>query len=130
VSADLLRRAAALMRGRAEAATSGRWFGVTGPGGYPNEVRTGNGPDAGLPILFDSRHLIGSAHYMRGADAHHIASWHPAVALAVADWLEREGSAWQQVIADHPGLAEASEKNIAKSDALAVAKAYLGGDDA
>jgi hypothetical protein len=46
--------------------------------------------------------------------------------LAVADQLEREGVAWQQVAADHPDLAEAIENNITKSGWLAVARTYLG----
>lgn len=87
-AADELRQAARTLREAAEAATPARWFAHTGPGGYPNEVRTGEGPGAGLPVLFDAKHLIGTAHYMRGEDAHLIAMLGPDVALAMADWLE------------------------------------------
>lgn len=121
MSADLLREAAAKMRERAEAATSGPWFGVTGPGGYPNEVRTGDGSDAGLPVLFERRR-IGTSHYMRGADAHHIASWHPAVALAVADWLERDA----QMIERVPESIDPATPERVYARAFAVARAYLG----
>jgi hypothetical protein len=57
------------------------------------------------------------AHTARqdGADAGHIASWHPAVALAVADWLDFEAEQIEDgVIFDVGGPA----------DYLAVA--YLG----
>jgi hypothetical protein len=91
-----LRGAAARVRALAEAATGGPWFGVTGPGGYPNELRTGEGPDAGLPVLFDPHHLVGTAHYMRGTDAHYIAAMSPPVALALADWLDLVGSLLEQ----------------------------------
>jgi hypothetical protein len=91
VSADMLREAATLMRERAEAATQGPWRAepIRGIGLRRADVR-------GLPE--------NTAHDYRGdavataadsefgacpqGDAEHIASWHPAVALAVADWLD------------------------------------------
>jgi hypothetical protein len=89
VSADLLRRAAARIREVAEAATPGPWatqdgarwmvYGDrwSGDGGYVCATST-------LPTTVNERAL---------ADASHIALWHPAVALVVADWLENE-AAW------------------------------------
>jgi hypothetical protein len=50
------------------------------------------------------------------ADAAHIASWHPAVALAVADWLD-----------DCARLpATTFHGQVFDGRALAVARAYLG----
>ena len=100
MSAERLREAAALMRSRAEAATPGPW-------GYyghsiirPSELRDGEAPSY-------------SAAYHK-EDAEHIASMHPAVALAVADLLERAAN-------DH------DETPCPAIDAaLAVADAYLG----
>lgn len=69
MSAETLRRAAALMRERAEAATSGPW--------------ERNGDDIWMPgdviAVTTCRDVT--------ADVDHIASWHPIVALAVADSL-------------------------------------------
>lgn len=95
MNAETLRRAASLMRDRAEAAgaTEGWW-------GIEPLVRALDGtfspPDA-------------------RADAKHIASWRPAVALAVADWLDDAAT-----LADETGRID--------RHALAVARAYLGED--
>lgn len=55
-------------------------------------------------------------------DAAHIASWHPQVALAVADWLDKYADLYEAsrhrnrpVFGDH-------------EHAMAFARAYLGGD--
>jgi len=76
VSAETLRAAAALMRSRAEAATPGPWECYGDHLVWPSD----KGPAANDPILA----MVGEAH---DDSTHHIASWHPAVALAVADWL-------------------------------------------
>ena len=93
VSAEVLREASALMRTRAEGASAGPWkrFGMAGVAGADWE--------------------IGCA---TNADALHIASWHPAVALAVADWLDACALVTEVAPDRHKGLA------------LAVARAYLG----
>lgn len=70
-----LRRAAQLMRERAEAVRAGAnepdmWFGADE---IVNELMWGDQPQHG-----DVQ-----------ADAQHIASWQPAVALAVAAWLQQ-----------------------------------------
>jgi hypothetical protein len=49
------------------------------------------------------------------ADAEHIASWHPAVALAVADWLDDTDT-------------EGHHPDESCCGACEVARAYLGGD--
>lgn len=55
------------------------------------------------------------------ADAEHIASWHPAVALAVADWLDRVASMWDTTSGFPPF-------DVLAVDALYVANTYLGAD--
>ena len=58
------------------------------------------------------------------ADMRHIASWHPAVALAVADWLDAVAEAWPISEPDY-GLSVRAEA-VGHRQALAVARAYLG----
>lgn len=74
MSADILRQAAGLMRERAAAATHGPW-GRDEIGDVWMEEADGQ------PVLVSRRST--------DDDAAHIASWHPTVALAVADWLDR-----------------------------------------
>lgn len=111
MSAKTLWRAAALMRERAEAATPGEWRIV--PVGARADVRTepGIGYDyRGSAVATAADSAFGCAQY---GDAAHIASWHPAVALAVADWLD--------VVANTSATHRAGF-----TEALAVARAYLG----
>lgn len=89
--AETLRRAASLMRERAEGATDGgpRW--ETGP----DEM---HGPSQMIVYPSDSDSAVAFA----GADdAAHIASWHPAVALAAAEaarvdeeWARIQANGW------------------------------------
>ena len=116
MSAETLRRAASLMRERAEAATQGPWLldsiengehGLFLPDGRgPEHERLGCG---GSQI----------AGWMTDFNATHIASWDPAVALAVATWLDSH--------ADIHALRTCDERLIVPCPALAVARAYLGG---
>jgi hypothetical protein len=102
VSAEALRRAAALMRERAEAAEASLtpdWWEA-----HALDWLTGA---SGVPSL-----------------AAHIASWHPAVALAVADWLD-EAAALIAAAFNPEGLVEHRPDLRA---ALAAARAYLGED--
>lgn len=107
MSADVLRQAAALMRSRAEAAT-----GVA----HHWRVARNSKPGAGF-VACGGVHIAVTDEALTGgpSNAEHIASWHPAVALAVADWLDRE--------ADY-----ADVRGIVAPPALAVATAYLGTD--
>ena len=110
-AAETLRRAAALMRERAEAATSGPWLA--------DRVHSGGvmGVAVTAPVeLTADGSIIGVTDIVVPADGHHIASWHPAVALAVADWLDEAAD-----VADMNGFIESDA-------ALAVARAYLGED--
>jgi hypothetical protein len=113
VSAETLRRAAALMRERAEAARAGRWL-------------------ADGSELFadweDSRYIgvcDGSLAEGNVANAEHIASWHPAVALAVADWLDAQAADVESFVDGEVGWVTV-EWRAANTAALIVARAYLG----
>lgn len=106
MSADLLREAASKMRERAEAATPGPWVAYGDHLVWPSN----KGPAANDPVLA----MLGDAH---DDSAEHIASWHPAVALAVADWLDEEADSWT-----------GDEDGIPYYRAYIVATAYLGSD--
>jgi hypothetical protein len=100
MSRDLLRRAAAKMRERAEAAiedSEGARVWAYDPKAY--EVHT-----------VEDRHI--ASGFAAHPDGEHIASWHPVVALAIADWLDAED-------AHQFGPTE---------QAINVARAYLGED--
>jgi hypothetical protein len=103
LSAELLRRAAAKMRADAAAATPSPW--ATKSGATCDVVR-GN---AGRNYVAST---YGGLLGYEEANARHIASWHPVVALAVADWLDAED-------AHQFGPTE---------QAINVARAYLGED--
>ena len=76
MSAELLRRAAALMRERAEDAAPSPWREV------------GDGELLGcFAVVAGGSAEFNVAPAVIPANAEHIASWHPAIALAVADWL-------------------------------------------
>lgn len=119
MSAEILRRAADLMRERAEGAQGASWtwapFDM-----HPTQTRvTVAVIDAGERLLADmSPSGFEDDHPDPVANAAHVASWHPTVARAVADWLDHmaqwfESPAWREdAINLHP--------------ATAVARAYLG----
>lgn len=91
MTAGLLREAAALMRKRAEAAVN----------------------DDLAPISWDE------CHPLVGGEKLHYSSWHPAVALAVATWLDSH--------ADIHTFRTCDERLTTPfCPALAVARAYLG----
>lgn len=135
MSADLLRRAASLMRERARSATESPWsapdvFGVI-------RAEYGSGDDGTL-VHGDSCGCGGGIS--TDTDAEHIASWHPVVALAVADWLDAEAE-HIQVTAEKAlsintllRLADNAQEIAARislgyetyTQALAAARAYLG----
>lgn len=71
--ADTLREAATLIRERANGSTAGPW----------SAAEQTHGEWYGLQSQWTA---LGNVFEKTEAD--HIASWHPAVALAVADWLE------------------------------------------
>ncbi len=80
MSAEILRRAAALMRERADAATEGPWRCD------PEHKRDSRPADCYDVIDSDTFPVVGSIEH---ADAAHIASWQPAIAIRIHDWLLR-----------------------------------------
>jgi hypothetical protein len=132
MSSEELRQAAGLMRERAEAAGVQPW--------EPNDALTRNPlSESGATYI---RHEVRGPH--KGDDwpfiaeanatqyAVHIASWHPTVALAVADWLDQEAEAFDAHMARQADpkrrfntlWLELSRQR--HEHALAVARAYLG----
>lgn len=113
MSPEVLRQAAGLMRERAEGATGGAW------------VADG----------YDVLHERSAAHVAdcfdtEATNAEHIASWHPAVALAVAEWLEAKAEQDDKGTCDDPrGCCNLCEHDYGNVAALVVARAYLGGDE-
>lgn len=112
MSAEILREAARLMRERAEKATSGPW-----------EFR----PRRGFQMISDDPATIGfnddagyfvmlrEGTWATESDMDYVASWHPDVALAVADWLEADAT-----------VIERHDLDVTVSKAYDVARRYLG----
>lgn len=132
MSAQRLRDAAALMRSRAEGASSGPWTwheygGHNGTDPVPYLTGRGGDPET---YAYDTE-VIEPDHSgecgcrsscnlelrVRREDREHIASWHPAVALAVADSLDLAAQWAETYVGSNPPWVIA---------ALAVANAYLG----
>lgn len=126
MTADTLRRAASLMRERADGASPGPWAHIDeAPCGTPiaySHVKAGDW------LVAD----CGTADDMAAWNAPHIASWHPGVALAVADWLDREADGQDLVDSvERVSVEIDGEVEVVHStypEALAVARAYLGGE--
>ena len=115
-----LRTAAKWMRKRAEAATPGPWRPVSAL--YQDDAFSAVLDDRG--DVDDPRTwLVGSGlgAVNPAGTVDHIASWHPLVALAVADWLDSVTDRWIGVPA---GPSEPEPEDF--DAALAVARAYLG----
>ena len=106
--AETIRRAARLMRERAEAATC---LGMS-----VSPWRTGEPYDCGCceEVTDATGSLIAKVDDRQSG---HVASWHPLAALAVAGWLESfNGTVWG------PSVRHSPEYEYA----LKVARAYLG----
>lgn len=124
MSAEILREAAALMREQAEAATqpvnSQGWIiDNEDPFALVTEVYTG-------PLSPGSRDVATTG---TAADAAYIAAIHPAVALAVADWLDAAYADWhrkEHSLGDRSIRAMSGETNEPDARALTVALTYLG----
>lgn len=118
VSAEILREAARLMRERAEAAiheADGATTWRLGPEAWDGNVSTVEVLTPNDPDPFDV------AENCSDDDARHIASWRPAVALAVADWLDATADLGE--LLDYDGSGQPGSPHHA---ANAVARAYLG----
>jgi len=116
MTAETLREAARLMRGRAE---SSRAF-ITPADDWWGED--------GLCEAFDLLWGEQDAEMPgRREDAEHIASWHPSVALAVALLLENESHAWESQDARDADVD--LSVNLARRRLLTdIARAYLGAE--
>ena len=113
--AHLMRRAAERMRELAGGCERRRWHWVAAdPKRYPQQVRS----DGNVALIAEC--YIDPAH--RPFEAEHIASWHPLVALAVAEWLETEAQL-HEVRGHNSGEGHTFQ-------ALKVARAYLGETEA
>jgi len=127
-NAETLRKAASLMRERAEAATAGPWST------YADETDHIVFDQYGIGVQSDASHdVVCYSGQVYSRDAAHIASWHPAVALAVADWLEVVATRYESMLdtfapGSRAGAVTAAENVTGWSEALAVARAYLGGE--
>jgi hypothetical protein len=113
MSADTLRRAASLMRQRAESAPAGSW-----DVDEIDAIWVDHDPHGTSSSCLVDRFPM----WAEGA-GEHIASWHPAVALAVADWLDATAAE-----NDAPANSPLAFLNFIGADALAaiaVATAYL-----
>lgn len=98
MTAELLREAAAKMRKRAEAATPGPWR-------FTDSEAVDDVWNGGIVVVSADGDPIANCEdewYESDPgepapinDAEHIASWHPAVALAVADWLDECARLWE-----------------------------------
>jgi hypothetical protein len=81
MSSERLREAAQKIRGHANLASPGPWHEEPETGGtFRVRASYANGGPAWFAAAEDCTHM----------DATHIALWSPPVALAVADWLDRE----------------------------------------
>jgi len=114
--AETIRRAAALMRERAEAMPPPPWR-AEGRDVTATQDYSGDDFDPDWDCAFNV------AVCRRQDEAEHIASWHPLVALAVADWLDREAAFIDAQV--FPRSDPAMERYP-----LAVARAYLGEESA
>lgn len=105
--AQVIRRAAAVMRERAEAVIHVFPWRAEGRDVTATQDYDGMDPDWDMGVVL--------ARCTRQDEAEHIASWHPLVAAAVADWLERAADDdAEDMQCDH------------WDHALKVALAYLG----
>jgi len=118
MSAALLREAAAKMRERAEAAATGYDWKAKAHSSRRDCVTV---QDAGGTFL---------AFYCRQSFADHASAWHPAVALAVADWLDKSAETYERLEDDLRGLEGLPTIEQVYgydfTEAITVARAYLG----
>lgn len=115
MSADVLRRAAALMRERLPLLPEPPWNPVELP-----EHLSAHGPE----WVVDSTERLIAGNIGISSDssarpiAEHIASWHPGVVVLVADWLDDYAS-WLTVFKD-------TTRTVDNCPALRLARTYLG----
>jgi hypothetical protein len=110
--AEVMRRAAKLMRERTPDTGDSRWAVRDGSGGLPIVVLV---PPGASPAEWTI-----DVAYAEDRFAEHIASWNPLVAAAVADWLQFEAASAPD------GPDQVYLRGGRTAHALAVARAYLG----
>ena len=93
MSAELLRKAASMLREQAKGATPGPWntdgpFWVDPPGKPISEMTVE--ARAGVTAGAERRLVMAGTWDSRSEDATYIATMHPGVGLALADWLVSE----------------------------------------
>ena len=115
MSADRLREAARVLRERAEAATSPPWEARPGPLEGHWVAGLGGMPCRPIPGLIEDE------------DAAYIATMHPGVGLALADWLDGAASnaEFMQAVID-TGRADNPDASLARTKADDVADLILG----
>lgn len=129
--ADELREAARRMRDTAQAATPsadplpGGWAGFgTDADTLGRSMLFGGPAENGYrtSTIFSTaeERLCDECTGASDADVQHIASWHPAVALAVADWLDYAADKWGDTDPMFIG------RGVHVDAALKVARSYLG----
>jgi hypothetical protein len=115
---ETMRRAAILMRARANAArssASGRWIVRNTATGYPQQVME----DGAATLVAET--YTGPQH--PPADADHIAAADPVLMLAVADWLEQEAADLAAFEAGTGSIGEPATGHWAH--ALGISRLYL-----
>lgn len=116
MSAEYLRETARMIRETAQAATPGPW--VRSGSSIETDHECSPSHDC-WPVgdTYSGMKPDGSTYPrdLNRSDAEHIASWHPAVALAVADWLDTVAEDWQYDVAA-----------AYRRSALAVARTWRG----
>lgn len=131
MSADLLRRAAGLLRQRAEGASPAPWDHVDYHG-YNDQPSTFMGcgsivsmhPDTmGGDIAAPNGDLYPRGGYSPFEDMQYIALMHPPVALALATWLDAHAELWER----WPKTLDSTGDDPSQA-ALAVARAVLRED--
>jgi hypothetical protein len=135
--ADTIRRAAALMRERAEKATPSPWRDSAVDGNryaalVSDVMPAGRKPGGGWDVTEGyGGYLIGES--VQSQDRQHIASWHPAVALAIAAWLD-EAAAREDEHQEYAAAEGMTDDGPVPGDeahaALTFARAYLGESEA
>jgi hypothetical protein len=115
---DTIREAARQMRARADAATPGPWYTTSESARYGGLVTA---PTADYPEHDGyGGHPIGES--MSAATRDHVAGWHPAVAITVADWLDSHAADLASANGDRNACDSPGDLGMA----LRVARAYLG----
>lgn len=111
----MLRHAAAHMREIADTATPGPWTSLDNGDRLIHEHDDGS----------DDFTYVVDEPMSSGANAAHIAAWHPSVALAVADWLDAT-AAKSEELNDLLGVTTQPVGDPVWDAAVLVARAYLG----